>query len=134
MNSPVVSQPFITCEVTCGAGNLDVADRQNAHSMTVAIKGVDKLYTAVEREKEGKFLAFSISHDYRLISIYIAITLSWRKNKTIYYFHPIYEFGFIALDDKDELTTFLLFGLPVAYPLRPRTYNACITSLCVYGW
>ena len=43
---------------------------RNAHSMTVAVKGVDKLYKAVEREKEAKFLAFSISHDYRSMRIF----------------------------------------------------------------
>ena len=29
--------PFLTCEMKCGAVALDVADRQNAHSMTVAV-------------------------------------------------------------------------------------------------
>ncbi|PHH75954.1 hypothetical protein CDD80_1916 [Ophiocordyceps camponoti-rufipedis] len=28
--------PFLTCEVKCGGGMLMVADRQNAHSMTMA--------------------------------------------------------------------------------------------------
>ena len=44
--------PFLTCEVKCGAAALDVADRQNAHSMTIAVKGVVELYRAVKREKE----------------------------------------------------------------------------------
>lgn len=44
--------PFLTCEVKCGAAALDVADRQNAHSMTVAVKGVVELFKAVKREKE----------------------------------------------------------------------------------
>lgn len=32
--------PFLTCEVKCSAAALDVADRQNAHSITCAIRGV----------------------------------------------------------------------------------------------
>lgn len=44
--------PFLTCEVKCGAAALDVADRQNAHSMTIAVKGVIEIYRAVKREKE----------------------------------------------------------------------------------
>jgi len=32
--------PFFTCEVKCGAMALDVADRQNAHSMTLAVRAV----------------------------------------------------------------------------------------------
>jgi hypothetical protein len=31
--------PFLTCEVKCGASALDTADRQNAHSMNVAVRG-----------------------------------------------------------------------------------------------
>ena len=30
--------PFFSCEVKCGAAALDVADRQNAHSMTLAVR------------------------------------------------------------------------------------------------
>ncbi|KAK0256993.1 hypothetical protein LTS00_018251, partial [Friedmanniomyces endolithicus] len=30
--------PFLTCEVKCGAAALDIADRQNAHSMTLAVQ------------------------------------------------------------------------------------------------
>lgn len=30
--------PFLTCEVKCGAAALDIADRQNAHSMTLALR------------------------------------------------------------------------------------------------
>lgn len=31
---------FLTCEVKCGASALDIADRQNAHSMTIAVRAV----------------------------------------------------------------------------------------------
>ncbi|KAF5537316.1 hypothetical protein FPHYL_12762 [Fusarium phyllophilum] len=30
--------PFLTCEVKCGAAALDIADRQKAHSMTLAVR------------------------------------------------------------------------------------------------
>ena len=36
--------PFLTCEVKCGAAALDVADRQNAHSMTLAVRGIVELF------------------------------------------------------------------------------------------
>jgi hypothetical protein len=32
--------PFLTCKVKCGAAALDVADRQNAHSMALAVRGI----------------------------------------------------------------------------------------------
>lgn len=64
--------PFLTCEVKCGATALDVADQQNAHSMTMAAKGVVKLFRLVGREKEfhREILAFSISHNDRRVRIY----------------------------------------------------------------
>lgn len=44
----------------CGVAALDIANRQNAHSMTIAVRGVVELYKAVEREKElhREILAF----------------------------------------------------------------------------
>jgi predicted nucleic acid-binding protein len=44
--------PFLACEVKCGAAALDVADRQNAHSMTLAVRGIIELFRLVKREKE----------------------------------------------------------------------------------
>jgi hypothetical protein len=44
--------PFFTCEVKCGAAALDVTDRQNAHSMTLAVRGIVELFRLVKREKE----------------------------------------------------------------------------------
>ena len=99
--------PFLTCEVKCGAAALDVADRQNAHSMTVAVKGVVELYRAVKREKElhREILAFSISHDYRLVRIYGHYAII-EEDKTTFYRHPIHEFSFTALDGKDKWTAY----------------------------
>jgi hypothetical protein len=44
--------PFLTCEVKCGAAALDIADRQNAHSMTLAVRGVIELFKIAKREME----------------------------------------------------------------------------------
>jgi len=64
--------PFLTCEVKCGTAALDIADRQNAHSMTMAVRGTVELFRLVKREKElhRQILAFSISHDHRTVRIY----------------------------------------------------------------
>lgn len=63
--------PFLTCEVKCGAA-LDVADRQNAHSMTLAVRGVVELLRLVGRQDEvyRQILAFSFSHDYESVRIF----------------------------------------------------------------
>lgn len=48
----------------CGASALDVADWQNAHSQTVLLRGLYKLFRIVGREKElhNKINGFSVSH------------------------------------------------------------------------
>ncbi|KAF4480035.1 hypothetical protein FAGAP_12236 [Fusarium agapanthi] len=43
--------PFLTCEVKCGAAALDIADRQNAYSMTLAVRAIIELFRLVGREK-----------------------------------------------------------------------------------
>lgn len=107
--------PFLTCEVKCGAAALDVADRQNAHSMTIAVRAVVELFRYVQREKEldREILAFSISHDHRTVRIYGHYALI-EKNKNTYYRHPIHTFDFTALDGKDKWT---------AYKFTKNVYN-----------
>ena len=63
--------PFLTCEVKCGAAALDVTDRQDAHGMTLVVRGVVELFRLVKREKElyREILAFSISHDHSTVRI-----------------------------------------------------------------
>ncbi|KAL8410603.1 hypothetical protein RB596_000331 [Gaeumannomyces avenae] len=99
--------PFLTCEVKCGAAALDVADRQNAHSMTLAVRAIVELFRAVGREGEvhRQILAFSVSHDHRSVRIYGHYPVIAGKD-TKYYRHPIHEFSFTALDGKDKWTAY----------------------------
>ncbi|KAL8284644.1 hypothetical protein RB600_009184 [Gaeumannomyces tritici] len=99
--------PFLTCEVKCGAGALDVADRQNAHSMTLAVRAIVELFRAVKREGEvhRQIIAFSVSHDHRSVRIYGHYPVIAGKD-TKYYRHPIHEFSFTALDGKDKWTAY----------------------------
>lgn len=108
--------PFLTCEVKCGAAALDIADRQNAHSMTMAVRGIVELFRLVKREKElhREILAFSISHDHRTVRIYGHYPII-DGNKTTFYRHPIHEFSFTALDGKEKWT---------AYKFTKNVYNA----------
>ncbi|KAK4182672.1 hypothetical protein QBC35DRAFT_457060 [Podospora australis] len=95
--------PFLACEVKCGAAALDIADRQNAHSMTLAVRGIVELFRAVEREDEvnRKILAFSVSHDHRSVRIYGHYPVITGKDIK-YYRHPIRDFSFTELDGKDK--------------------------------
>ncbi|KAK4137560.1 hypothetical protein BT67DRAFT_113382 [Trichocladium antarcticum] len=99
--------PFLTCEVKCGATVLDTADRQNAHSMTLAVRGIVELFRTVKREDEvsRKILAFSVSHDHRSVRIYGHYPVI-TGNDTKYYRHPIHTFDFTALDGKDKWTAY----------------------------
>ncbi len=53
---------FLTCEVKCGAVALDIADRQNAHRMTLAVRRVIELFRLAKRKKEidWQTIAFSL--------------------------------------------------------------------------
>ncbi|KAK4119374.1 hypothetical protein N657DRAFT_604532 [Parathielavia appendiculata] len=99
--------PFLTCEVKCGAAALDIADRQNAHSMTLAVRGIVELFRAVKREHEvnRKILAFSVSHDHRSVRIYGHYPVISGKDVK-YYRHPIHDFSFTALDGRDKWTAY----------------------------
>ncbi|KAI1092911.1 hypothetical protein F5B19DRAFT_501885 [Rostrohypoxylon terebratum] len=99
--------PFFACEVKCGAGGLDVADRQNAHSMTLAARGIVELFRLVKRENEvhRQILSFSVSHDHQLVRIYGYYPVINEKG-TNYYRHPIYTFDFTTLDGRDKWTAY----------------------------
>jgi hypothetical protein len=96
--------PFLTCEVTCGAAGLDIADRQNAHSMTLAVRGIVDL---VKRENKlhRKIVAFSISHHHRTARIYGHYPLIY-GNETKFYRHPIDEVWFAAPHGKAKWTPY----------------------------
>ena len=99
--------PFLTCEVKCGAAALDIADRQNAYSMTLAVRGIVEFFKLVKREKElhREILAFSISHDHRAVRIYGHYPVI-DGDKATFYRHPIHTFDFTSLDGKEKWTAY----------------------------
>ena len=99
--------PFLTCEVKCSAAALDVADRQNAHSMTMAVRGIVELFRLVKREKElhREILAFSVSHDNQMVRIYGHYPII-DGNKTTFYRYLIHTFDITALNGKDKWTAY----------------------------
>ncbi|KAF1358567.1 hypothetical protein EJ07DRAFT_179789 [Lizonia empirigonia] len=99
--------PFLTNEVKCGAAALDIADRQNAHSMTLAVRGVVELFRLVKREKEinREILAFSVSHDHRSVRLYGHYAVIDGRDVT-FYRYPIHDFSFTALDGKEKWTAY----------------------------
>ncbi|PQE12496.1 phosphatidylserine decarboxylase protein [Rutstroemia sp. NJR-2017a BBW] len=95
--------PFLTCEVKCGDGGLDVADRQNAYSQSVILRGLYWLFKVVGREKElhREISGFSISHndeDVRIWGHYIFIDGTDVK----FYRHLISKFVFVPSGEGDQ--------------------------------
>ena len=100
--------PFLTCEVKCGVAALDIADRQNAHSMTLAVRGTVELFRLVNREKElhREILGFSISHDHETVRIYGHYPVIDGK-ETTFYRHPIRKFDFTELDGEKKWISYM---------------------------
>jgi hypothetical protein len=98
---------FLTCEVKCGAAALDIANRQNTHSMTLAVRGIVELFRLVKRENElhREILAFSISHNHKTIRIYSHYPVIDR-DKTTFYRHPIKKFDITSEESKDKWTSY----------------------------
>ena len=99
--------PFLTSEVKCGLPGIDVADRQNAHSMTLAVRGIVGLFRLAKRENElnGEILTFSISHDHRMVRLYGHYP-EIDGSKTKIYRHLIHTFDITLLDGKERWTAY----------------------------
>lgn len=99
--------PFVACAVKSPKVSLTVADRQNAHSMTLALRGFVQLYRLVKREKElhGEILRFSISHDNRSVRLYGHYFI-FEKIKFSAYRHYIHGFDLTALNGKEKWTAY----------------------------
>ncbi|KAL8788734.1 MAG: hypothetical protein Q9213_001548 [Squamulea squamosa] len=97
--------PFLACEVKCGSEGLNTADRQNGHSLTVAVRGVVELFRAVKREQElqREILGFSYSHDHESIRIWGHYPVIEGENTT-FFRHPICKFFFT--DPKEKWTAY----------------------------
>ncbi|AEO58448.1 hypothetical protein MYCTH_2305791 [Thermothelomyces thermophilus ATCC 42464] len=99
--------PFLTCEVKAGTAGLEIADRQNAHSMTLAVRGVVELFRTVKRESEvnRQILAFSVSHDHTSVRIYGHYPVISGKD-TNYFRHLIHEFSIATFNGRDKWTAY----------------------------
>lgn len=99
--------PVLTCEVKCGTTGLDIADRQNAHSMALAVRGVIELFKLAKKEStlHRELLTFSISHDHRTVRLYGYYPVIDRSKVKIYR-HPIHTFDITARDGQERWRTY----------------------------
>ena len=87
--------PFLTSEIKGGKSALDLADRANINSMTIAVRGVVELFRKAGRliELHRRIIAFSISHDHRSVRLY-AHYPEIDGDKTSFYRHDIKSFDY----------------------------------------
>lgn len=107
MGTKVTYFPFLACQAKSGAADLGVAERQNAHSMTFAVRGVAELFRWRERESEvdRQILAFSITHNHRSVAIYGHYPVMGKKDIQ-YYRHAIKYFDFRADNGEKKWTAY----------------------------
>ncbi|KAJ4414617.1 hypothetical protein N0V85_003070 [Neurospora sp. IMI 360204] len=85
----------------------EISDRQNAHSMTLAVRAIVELFRSLKREDEvnRQILAFSISHNENWVTIYGHYPVINGKD-TEYYRYPIESVDFTIADGKNKWTAY----------------------------
>ena len=99
--------PFLTCEAKCGSAGLDIADRQNLHSMTLAVRAVVELFRLVGRAEElhREVLAFSVSHDHQSVRIYCHYPVI-EGTKITYWRHALRKYDFTERQGTEKWTAY----------------------------
>ena len=75
--------------------------------MTLAVRGVIKLFKLVKREKElhQEILTFSLLHDHAYVKIYSYYPII-NGDEVTFYCHPVHSFSFTALDGREKWTAY----------------------------
>lgn len=109
--------PFFACEARA---DIDVSDKRNAHSMSMAVRGIVKLFVLAKCEDElhQKIVAFFISHDKTYVRIYGHYALI-KDGAAKFYRHPIKEFCFTSEEGKDKWTAYR-FTKNVYFEFMPK--------------
>lgn len=86
--------PFLSSEVECGGAGLDTADRQNAHTQSIILRGLYTVFRLVGRENElhRQINGFSISHNDVEVRIWGHYAIINEKDVE-FYRHQIAGFG-----------------------------------------
>ena len=99
--------PFLTYKMKCDTVPLNIANCQNVHNITIAIRALVEFFRLVKHKKElnQKILIFSISHNHRSVRIYSHYPVI-EEDKTTFYYHSIHEFSFTEQDSKKKWITY----------------------------
>ncbi|KAI9780479.1 MAG: hypothetical protein M1816_002841 [Peltula sp. TS41687] len=128
--------PFLMCEVKCGRESLDMADRQNMHSCSVAVRAILKIEQEADKYRPGKkmdslngqVLVFSISHDQqdaRLHGHYVKM----QGEKWSYYRYHIRKFDLNVYNDLLAIYNFVQNILKSYLPRHVRRLKDALAAL-----
>lgn len=124
--------PFFSCEVKCGSAGLDIADRQNLHSMTLAVRGIVELFRLVNRVEElhREVLAFAVSHDHETVRIYGHFPVI-EGTKTTYWRYPLRKYDFTERKGMEKWTayTFMKNVYDIWMPTHFKRISSAIDEL-----
>lgn len=124
--------PFFTCEVKCGSTGLDIADRQNLHSMTLAVRGIVELFGLANRmhELHREILAFSVSHDHESVRIYGHFPVI-EGAKISYWRYPLRKYDFTERKGMEKWTayTFVKNIYDIWMPIHFKRISSAIDEL-----
>ena len=124
--------PFFTCEVKCGSAGLDIADRQNLHSMTLAVRGIVELFRLANRTEElhREVLAFSVSHDHETVRIYGHFPVV-DGTKITYWRYPLRKYDFTERNGMEKWTayTFMKNVYDIWMPTHFKRISSAIDEL-----
>jgi len=125
--------PFFTCEVKCGSVGLDIADRQNLHSMTLAVRGIVELFRLANRAQElhRQVLTFSISHDHETVRIYGHFPVI-EGTRVTYWRYPLRKYDFTERKGMEKWTayTFVKNVYDIWMPTLLKKISSAIDDLC----
>lgn len=102
--------PFLMCEVKCGKEGLDIADRQNMHSCSVALRALLRIEQEADKYRPGKklpglcgqILVFSVSHDQKDARLYGHYAVLRGENWT---YHRYFIDAFNLFPKRDDILT-----------------------------
>jgi hypothetical protein len=95
--------PFLMIETKCGREGLNVADRQNMHSCSVAVRAILRIEQEADKYREeakleelsGQILVYSISHDEQDVRLYGHYAII-QGEKWTYYRYRIDTFNILS--------------------------------------
>ncbi len=126
----VATEMYFPFLVKCSATALDIANRQNAHNMTVAVRALVDVFRLMKRKKEldREILAFSVSHDHNSVRIYGHYPVI-ERDKTTFYRQPIREFYFTDGEEKWAIYKFTKNVYDIWMPILHKRICSAIDNL-----